>query len=295
MLPMDVGAHFEVQRGFFRRYMQVLLEEAEPITAESVGTVELLLMEAEIDAARSALEALGPPTFDPGSPHFARQEGTTCMSTSLANGMISMGEPFLLADPDRRVPLLTSDIVHRTSAFGKPGEYRSVDDLFKYLEGDKLQEVADGEETFSCDYTVRLTSSLIDVCEALWTGKGRLVIQRSAHAHLAFGLEVRDGEWTACWRDPMTRAGSGYTRMSLEELRQYYLWSPLKKIPRLMGPHGFPQLGAEELLGHLDRYDTMENLGVDCPSALVFRRDEAPPLFSPPEEGAEEEAVSSGA
>lgn len=281
---MDVDAHFEVQRDFFRRYTQVLLEAAEPITAESVGTVELLLMEAEIDAARGALQALGPPAFDPGSPHFARQEGTTCMSTSIANGMISLGEPFLAASPERRVPLLTSDIVQRTSAFGKPGEYRSVDDMFKYLEAGKLGEVLDGEETFSTEYTVRLTCSLIDVCQALWTGRGRLVIQRSAHAHLAFGLVVHDGVWSACWRDPMTRAGSGYTKMSLEELRQYYLWSPLKKIPRLMGPHGFPQLSAEELLGHLDRYDTMENLGVDCPSALLFRRDEAPPLFSPPED-----------
>lgn len=283
MGSMDVRAHFEVQRSWFERYREVVLQEDQPITAESVATVELLLMEAEIDAARSALDTLGPPAYDPGQPYFVRQEGTTCMSTSLANAMISMGESYLLDDPDRRVALLTSDIVSRTSAFGKPGEYRSVDDLFKYLEGDKLLDVRDGEETFSSNYTVRLTNSLIDVCEALWTGSARLVIQRSAHAHLAFALELVDGEFEVCFRDPMTRSGSGYTHVSLESLRQNYLWSPLKKIPRLMGPHAFPQLSAEELLGHLERYDSMENLGIDCPSALVFRKDQAPPLHSPEE------------
>ncbi len=284
MAPMDSRAHFEVQRSWFRRYLRVVLEEAEPITAESVAVVELLLMEAEVDAARAALEQLGPPEHDAGEPYFVRQVGTTCMSTSVANGMISLGEPFLDVDPDRRVHLLTSDIVERTSAFGKPGEYRSVDDMFKYFEGDRLQEVRDGDDGFSCDYTVRLTNSLIDVCEALWTGRGRLVIQRSAHAHLGFGLEVVDGEFLVRMRDPMTGSGPGYSRVTLETLRRDYLWSPLKKIPRLMGPHGFMKLSAEELIGHLERYDTMENLGVDCPSAILYRKAEAPPLHAPPEE-----------
>jgi len=282
---MDPSAHFDVQRQWFERYRRVILEEAEPITAESVYVVELLLMEAEVDAARAALANLGPPDYDPGDPYFVRQEGTTCMSTSVANGLITLGEPFLLANPDARVPLLTRDIVARTSAMGKPGEYRSVDDMFKYLESGCLLELDAEGETFSEDYTVRLTNSLIDVCETLWTGHGRLVIQRSAHAHLGFALErLEDGEWVAMFRDPMMRSGPGYTRLSFESLRRDYLWSPLKKIPRLMGPHGFQQLGAEELLGHLERYESMENLGVDCPSALLYRKREAPALKAPEED-----------
>lgn len=290
---MDAAAVFELQRDWFRHYVRVVLEEAEPITAESVPVVELLLMEAEVDAARAALEQLGPPAFDPGEPYMVRQVGTTCMSTSLANGMISLGEPFLAVDPDRRVHLLTSDVVERTSSFGKPGEYRSVDDLFKYLEAERLLDVHDGEERFSCDYAVRLTCSLIDVCEALWTGRGRLLIQRAAHAHLGFGLEVVDGEHLVRFRDPMTGSGRGFTRVTLESLRRDYLWSPLKKIPRLMGPHGFMRLTADELLGHLERYDGMENLGVDCPSALLFRKAEAPPLHGEPAEEERAEASAS--
>lgn len=287
---MDARAHFEVQREWFTRYRRVILEEAEPITAESVGLVELLLMEAEIDAARSALKRLGAPEFDPGNPYFASQVGTTCMSTSMANGMISLGDTFLSGKPDDRVYMLTTDVVDRTSAFGKPGEYRSVDDMFKYLQADRHLDLLDGEEGFAGNYRVRLTNSLLDVCEALWTGRGRLVIQRSAHAHLAFGLEMRNDDFVVLFRDPMTRSGPGFTRLSLEALRRDYLWAPLKKIPRLMGPHGFPSLTAEELIGHLDRYDEMENLGVDCPSALLYRKEDAPPLFSPPEEEEGEEA-----
>ena len=281
---MDAQAHFEVQREWFARYVRVVLEEAEPITAESVALVELLLMEAEVDAARAALRQLGPPAFDPGSPYFVSQVGTTCMSTSLANGMISLGDGFLTGDPDRRVHMLTTDVVDRTSSFGKPGEYRSVDDMFKYLEAGHLEELRDGEEGFTQQYRVRLTNSLLDVCEALWTGRGRLVIQRSAHAHLSFGLEAQGDDFVMLFRDPMTRSGPGFTRLTLETVRRDYLWTPLKKIPRLMGPHGFPQLGAEELIGHLERYDTMENLGVDCPSALLYRLEDAPALLAPEEE-----------
>jgi hypothetical protein len=286
MIPsMDPSAHFDVQRQWYERYRQVILEEAEPITAESVFVVELLLMEAEVDAAKEALASLGTPAFDPGEPFFVRQEGTTCMSTSAANGMISLGEPYLQADPVERVTHLTSDIVARTSAMGKPGEYRSVDDMFKYLESGRLLELGDEGEGFSGNYAVRLTSSLIDVCEALWTGRGRLVIQRSAHAHLGYGLEeLESGEFVARFRDPMMRSGPGYRHVTLEALRRDFLWSPLKKIPRLMGPHGFPQLGAEELVGHLKRYDEMQNMGVDCPSALLFRESEAPALFATPED-----------
>jgi hypothetical protein len=281
---MDPHTHFEVQREWFTRYARVILEEAEPITADSVGLVELLLMEAEVDAVRAALKGLGPPSFDPGNPYFVSQVGTTCMSTSLSNGMISLGDEFLCGDPDERVHRVTSDVVERTSAFGKPGEYRSVDDMFKYLEADRLLDVTDGEEGFRTNYRVRLTNSLLDVCEALWTGRGRLVIQRAAHAHLAFGLEqAKDGEFLMLFRDPMLRSGTGFSRLTLETVRRDYLWPPLKKISRLMGPHGFLQLTAEELMGHLERYDSMENLGVDCPSALLFRASEAPPLHSPPE------------
>ncbi len=51
------------------------------------------------------------------------------------------------------------------------------------------------------------------------------------------------------------------------------------------GPGGFASLTAAELLGHLERYDSMANLGVDCPSALVYRAEDAPPLPAPPPEG----------
>ena len=258
--------------------------------------VELVLMEAQVDAAAGALAQIGPPVFDADTPYFARQVGTTCMSTSLANGIISLGEPFLTADPNRRVPLLTEDVVDRTSAFGKPGEYRSVDDLFKYLESGKLLDVHDGDEGFSADYAVRLTCSLIDVIEALWTGEARLVIQRSAHAHLGYAIDAQDDSFMVRFRDPMMRSGPGFNLVSLEILCRDYMWSPLKKIPRLMGPHAFNELSAEELIGHLERYTSMENLGVDCPSALLYRRAEAPELHTPPEdeETAGPEVVASG-
>ncbi len=286
---MDASAYFEVQREWFDRYRRVTLEVEEPITAESIGLIEWVLMEAEIDAARKALRRLGTPDFDPGNPYFASQVGTTCMSTSMANGMISLGDTFLSKSTDERVYTLTTDVVDRTSAFGKPGEYRSVDDMFKYLEADRHLDLRDDEEGFAENYRVRLTNSLLDVCEALWTGRGRLVIQRSAHAHLAFGLEQQGDDFVVLFRDPMSRSGPGFSRVSLEALRQDYLWSPLKKIPRLMGPHGFPSLSADELIGHLERYDEMENLGVDCPSALLYRKEDAPALLSPPEEEEGEE------
>jgi len=278
---------FATQREWFARYLRILLEEAEPIVAENVHLVELLLMEAEVDAARRALEEAGPPRYEPGHPVFVRQVGTTCMSTSLANAMISMGETCFADDREERVHAFTMDVVENTSSFGKPGEYRSVDDLFKYLESGRLTEVSPGGGRFAGDFRVRLTSSLIDVVEALWTGVGRLVIQRSAHAHLAFGLEVDGDEVRVLFRDPMHATGTGCSRITLGALRTGYLWSPLKKIPRLMGPHGFPRLTAEELIGHLERYAEMENLGVDCPSALVYRVEDVPPLNSPPEEGDE--------
>lgn len=286
-------AAFDAQRAWFGRYLRAVLEEAQPITHENVAVVEHLLIEAEIDAAKKALRTAGPPAFVAGAPRFAQQVGTTCMSTSLCNGMISLGEPSLLVDDDdllkRRVHRITSDIVQRTSAMGKPGEYRSVDDLFKYLEAGRLTEVDLGDGLrVERDYRVRLTCSLLDVVECLWTGRARLIIQRRAHAHLAFGLEPDDeGGWWVLMRDPMHGTGRGFSRASLETLRVDYLWSPLKKIPRLMGPFGFPSLTAEALLGHLERYDGMENLGVECPSALVYRAEDAPPLRSPPEAGAD--------
>jgi hypothetical protein len=89
----------------------------------------------------------------------------------------------------------------------------------------------------------------------------------------------------------MARSGQGFTRVSLEALRRDYLWAPLKKISRLMGPHGFPTLTADELIGHLDRYSSMENLGVYCPSALLYRLENAPPLVTPAEEEEEAEDV----
>lgn len=283
---------FEAQRAWFGRYLRAVLEEAAPITEHNVAAAEHILIEAEVDAARKALRRAGAPAFAPGAPRFAQQVGTTCMSTSLCNAMISLGEPALQLDDDgaleRRVHRITSDVVERTSAMGKPGEYRSVDDLFKYLEAGRLREVDLGDGLrVERDYRVRLTCSLLDVVEALWTGRGRLLIQRRAHAHLAFGLEREDDDtWWVLMRDPMHGTGRGFSRASLATLRLDYLWSPLKKLPRLMGPHGFPSLGAEALLGHLERYDGMENLGVECPSALVYRIDDAPPLHGPPSEDA---------
>ena len=293
MSPEEI---FQGQREWFRRYLRVVLGEAEPIVAENVQVAELLLMEAEVDAARRALRQAGPPRWTPPETWFVRQVGTRCMSTSLANGMISLGETCFGEGDDReeRVHELTEDVVQNTSAFGKPGDYRSVDDLFKYLESGRLARVTPDGAPFSREYRVRLTCSLLDVVEALWSGKGRLLIQRRAHAYLAFGLEVGPEREQVLFRDPMHSSGPGFDRISLETLRRDYLWSPLKKIPRLMGPHAFRRLTADELIGHLERYDEMENLGVDCPSALVYRAEDAPPLRSPPEPAApvEEGAVA---
>ncbi|MCA8922794.1 MAG: hypothetical protein KDD82_13350 [Planctomycetes bacterium] len=253
--------------------------EERTIREDNVAVVEQVVMEAEVDAARDALLAAGRPPHDPGSPRFVRQQGTTCMSTSLANGMISLGEPFFDEDRERRVHLFTDDVVENTSSFQKPGEFRSVDDLFKYLESGRLRELEIAGGRFRDDYRVRLTCSLLDVVEALWSGRGRLLVQRAAHAYLVFGVDVeRGGAVSVRVRDPFEATGPGYARLGLEALRENFLWSPLKKIPRLMGPHGFPQLTAEELLGHLERYEGMENLGVECPSALLFRAEDAPPL-----------------
>lgn len=278
MVPEAV---FAAQREWFERYLRVVLEEAAPILPENVEVVELLLMEAEVDAARRALREAGPPPHDPGDPDFVRQLGTTCMSTSLANAMISLGERCFREEREARVHAFTEDVVMNTSSFGKPGEYRSVDDLFKYLESGRLQELDLAGGRFGADYRVRLTNSLLDVIEGLWTGRARLVIQRQAHAHLAFGLELDGEQEWVLMRDPMRASGRGFERISLERLRRDFLWSPLKKIPRLLGPHAFPSLEAEELLGHLERYTEMENLGVDCPSALVYPAQQAPPLQRP--------------
>ena len=277
---------FELQRSLFREHLRTVLEAAQPITADNVLELEQSLMEAEVEAGKRALEHAGPPPFLPGSPEFVQQHSSTCMSTSLANALISMGEPWLQESAPSRVRALTDHVVENTSAFGKPGDYRSVDDLFKYLEAGKLKELP-----VEGDFRVRLTSSLIDVIEALWTGKGRLVVQRRAHARLVFGLAFDDeAEPVFLMRDPMSADGQGFDLVSIETVRFEFLWSPLKKIPRLMGPHAFPQLTAEELLGHLERYEQMENLGVDCPSALVFRAADAPPLHPPPPEEEAEKA-----
>ena len=281
---MSVAEIFQAQREWCTKYVRTVLEAAEPITADNVLLAELLIMEAEVDAARRALREAGPPAWQPPEETFVRQVGTRCMSTSLANGMISLGETCFGEGRERegRVEEFTEDVVRNTSAFGKPGEYRSVDDLFKYLEGGRLSQVQPGGAAFGQEYRVRLTCSLLDVVEGLWTGKARLVIQRRAHAYLAFGLEVDARGERVLFRDPMHGTGPGCDRISLETLRRDYLWSPLKKIPRLMGPHAFKKLSAEQLLGHLARYDEMENLGVDCPSALVYRQADAPPLNAPP-------------
>ena len=277
---------FAERRVWFEDYLRSVANEERTIRDDNVDVIEQVVMEAEVDAARAALKAAGPPPFDPGSPRFVRQQGTTCMSTSLANGMISLGETCFAEDTEKRVHLFTDDVVENTSSFQKPGEYRSVDDLFKYLESGRLEELELAGGRFGDDYRVRLTNSLLDVVEALWSGTGRLLVQRAAHAYLVFGLDIeRGGEIGVRVRDPFEATGPGYARLRLEALRENFLWSPLKKIPRLMGPHGFNELTAEELLGHLERYETMENLGVECPSALLFRAADAPPL-----KGGEDEA-----
>lgn len=270
---------FVKQRAWFEDYLRAVVTEERTLREDNVPVVEQVVMEAEVDAAREALLAAGPAPFDPGSPRFVRQQGTTCMSTSLANGMISLGEPLFAEDAERRVHAFTDDVVENTSSFQKPGEYRSVDDLFKYLESGRLQRLELFGGHFVQDYRVRLTHSLLDVVEALWSGRGRLLVQRAAHAYLVFGVDVdRGGQVSVRLRDPFEPTGPGYASLPLESLRENFLWSPLKKIPRLMGPHGFPELTADELLGHLERYETMENLGIECPSALLFRAEDAPEL-----------------
>jgi hypothetical protein len=278
---------FEIHRAAFRVFREEALADAEPVDAGNVWELEERLVLAEVDAAALALAAVGPPPWDPGSPRFVQQSGTTCMSTSLANALISLGEPCLLEATEARAHALADDIVANTSALGKPGDYRSVDDLFKYLESGRLPTLLLEGGRFAHDYRVRLTASLLDVVEALWTGKGRLVMQKRAHARLAFALEIR-GEAAPLVRvrDPLS-SRAGHELVSLELLRREFLWSPLKKIPRLMGPDAFESLEASELMGHLTRYDEMDNLGVECPSALVYRVEDAPPrLGVKPEEGA---------
>lgn len=271
---------FAIARAAYEKLLRELLARAEPITAENVFDLEAALMGAEIEAAKMAVHVAGPPVFLPGDPWFVQQDSSTCMSTSLANALITFGEPWFAEETEERVHRFTDHVVSNTSAFGKPGDYRSVDDLFKYLEAGKLKELP-----FAGDYRVRLTNSLIEVCEALWTGRARLVVQRRAHARLAFGLALDDeAEPVVLMRDPMAPDGRGHDLVSLDTMRVEFLWSPLKKIPRLMGPHGFEKLSAEELLGHLERYDSMDNLGVDCPSALVYKAADAPPLKAPPRE-----------
>jgi hypothetical protein len=279
---VDPSACFEAARRHFREFLRSTLEVEQPIDGGNVDAVEIALMESEIALVRRVLREVGLTAFQPPPVTFARQVGTTCMSTSLGNGLLTFGEATLLEDTERRVAELADDIVANTSAFGKPGDYRSVDDLFKYLESGRLREIRVGGEAIRGDYRVRLTGSFVDVAEALWTGRARLLVQRSAHARLVFAFDWDEqGEPWLALRDPLRAPGPGHERISLETLRLDFLWSPLKKIPRLFGPTAFSELSAEELLGHLDRYDEMENLGVDCPSALLYRAEEAPPLHTP--------------
>lgn len=281
----DSPSSFGIARAAFAKLSRELIEKAQPVTAGNVDELESALMLAEVAAAKTAVRIAGPPVFLAGDPWFVQQSSSTCMSTSLANALITMNEPWLVEDTERRVLQLTNHIVENTSSFGKPGDYRSVDDLFKYLEAGNLKQLP-----FGGDYRVRLTCSLVDVCEALWTGRARLVVQRRAHARLAFGLALDDeAEPVVLMRDPMWPDGKGHELVSLEKLRSEFLWSPLKKIPRLMGPHAFEKLTAEELVGHLERYESMDDLGVDCPSALVYRAEDAPPRKAPPPEEPEEE------
>jgi len=203
---------------------------------------------------------------------FVRQTGATCMSTSLANGMIALGEPAFRESAVRRVESFTSHIVANTSSFGKPSEYRSIDDMHKYLRRDEAREASlSGDAKIEHRYRCVLTDSLLDVVTALHSGHGRIVVQQQAHARLAYELLVESGAVLVRQRDPFMGSGSDdHHLIPLAEWRQSYLWSPLKKIPSTMG-FGFDRLSQREVREHLARYGEMANLGIECISGILVR------------------------
>lgn len=249
-----------------------IIHRSSPITVDNVEAVEQALMDKELEhAEKLALELHECTPFPNHDCNFAHQLGSTCMSTSTANGMLVLEEPFFQNQTLERVQAFTQHVVDNTSSFGKPFEYRSIDDMHKYLKRNDHQHFSLGsEQGFERRYRCELTNSLIDVIMAFHSGRGAVVVQQSAHAQLAFQIIVEDQQLFVCQRDPFTRHGTDYfSRIALADWRQHYLWSPLKKIPSTMGS-GFESLTAEEVLDHLARYESMDNLGVECVSGILI-------------------------
>jgi hypothetical protein len=259
----------------YQRFFEQTLKEAAPITAHNIYDVESKLMQEEVRVGCELilqLQSLTP--FIENEYAFVHQYGATCMSTSLSNGMIALGEPYFTKESVDRTHAFTHHIVQNTNGFGKPMEYRSIDDMHKYLKRNDQQEFSKDTETLSQRYRVELSNSLIDVIMALHQGEGRVVVQQNAHAQLAYELHVDQSEneinFFIRQRDPFTSYGSHQHRLvPLLEWRECYLWSPLKKIPSSMD-HGFESLSASEVLEHLARYEEMDNLGVECVSGILI-------------------------
>ena len=120
-------------------------------------------------------------------------------------------------------------------------------------------------------YRCELTDCLIEVVAALHGGEGACVVQQHAHARLAYAIHIDGPDIFVRQRDPFTRHGDDrHSLIELGEWRRTYLWSPLKKLPSTLG-HGFDSLSPVEALGHLARYEAMDNLGIECISALILK------------------------
>lgn len=251
-----------------------LIRDSAPLTADSVPELEAALCELDVEHSLSfcqKLRQLAPPVAK--RYRFIHQWGATCMSTSLANGLIALGEPAFLAIESELVETVhafTSHVVDNTSSFGKPFEYRSVDDMQKYLRRSEHRRFG-----LLGDYELFLSNSILDALLALFTGSGVVVLQQAAHAQLAFELVFDEDPHAVSvrQRDPFTPGpGDDHNVIQLAEWRREFFWSPLKKIPTTMG-RGFDCLSAEETLDHLARYEGMDNLGLECSSAILVRVD----------------------
>jgi hypothetical protein len=259
----------------YQAVFEELLKDASPITEDNINALEQALIEEEVRVGTGVaitLHELIP--FIERDYTFVHQTGSTCMSTSLSNGMIALGESFFARETVERTHAFTQHIVRHTCGFGKPFEYRSIDDMHKYLKRNDPLSFQKHNQSLSRRYRVELTNSLIDIIFALHQGLGRVVVQQHAHANLAYEMAVlqENGstEFFIRQRDPFTSHGSSQHRLiPLFEWREKYLWSPLKKIPSSMGC-GFESLDANEVLQHLARYEEMDNLGIECISGILI-------------------------
>lgn len=267
--------HYREALHAYKLIFEDLLRSAAPITVENIDALEQSLIEEEVRVGRDLilqLKELAP--FNEEDHSFVHQSGATCMSTSVTNGMIALKEPFFQKKALEKTRAFTDHIVQNTSSFGKPHEYRSIDDMHKYLKRNDQQHFSKFGETLSRRYHVELTNSLLEAILALHSGQGQVVVQQAAHANLAYEIAVLEEhgqvEIYIRQRDPFTTQGSDSHRLiPLLDWRQNYLWSPLKKIPSSMG-HGFESLSANEVLEHLARYSEMDNLGVECISGILI-------------------------